>query len=299
MSPDDKTGQLTPEELKAKGFKLEGEAPDDTGKTEPTPLDKPGGEPGKYDGKSVDELRKILTDQEKVQGEMSGKIDKFKGDADYWRNKADAVERERQLYAQNLINRPQAPADATVQKETPFNWEKPIDSVDSRIDQKLGERDMTMSHQKVAEVQEEAKMAFQDGFKRSVRENPHLFEGDTFQDEVVNFMYNYYAPFAEKGMPVSRYVGNPDVWKKVAQNKRLDNQEFDRLQPEKISPVSPTATNIPAGGNLVGSEDEPVHLEGGAKDMVDWFKTKGYVKGEEEAAELVRDERKGRAEKEV
>ena len=33
--------------------------------------------------------------------------------------------------------------------------------------------------------------------------------------------------------------------------------------------------------------------------MVDWFKTKGYVKGEEEAAELVREERKGRAEKEV
>jgi len=298
MSPDEK-GQLTPEELKAKGFKLEGGAPDDTGITKPAPPDDTGGKPGKYDGKSEEELRKILTEQDKRFGEMTTKIDEFKGNVDYWRNKADAIERERQVYAQAALNKQATPVERSVQEAPQFNWEKPVDSVAEVVEKKLGERDKTAQQRRIAEIQDEAKMAFQDGFKRAIRENPRLFEGDGFQDEVVNFMYNYYEPFTRTGTPVSRYVGNPDVWKKVAQNKRLDNNQFDYLQPEKISPVSPTQTNIPAGGKLVGSEDEPVHLEPGAKQMVDFFKTKGYVKGEEEAAELVRDERKGRAEKEV
>ena len=298
MSPDDK-GQLTPEELKAKGFKLEGGAPDDTGKTEPKPPDDAGAKPDKYEGKSVEELRKILAEQEKFSGEMSSKIDEYKGNAEYWRNKADSIDRERQAYAQDAINRANKPVDQPVVQEQTFNWEKPIDTVDERINQKLGERERYTSQMKVAEVQEEGKMAFQDGLKRAIRENPRLFESDSFQNEVADVMYNTYAPFAAKGMSVARYVGSPDVWKRVAQNKRLDRNELDYLQPEKVSPVSPTQTNIPAGGKLVGTEDEPVHFEAGAKEMVDWFKRREYVKGEEEAAELVRDERKGRAEKEV
>ena len=298
MSPDDK-GQLTPEELKAKGFDLEGGAPDKPGETKDEPPDDTGGKPGKYDGKSVEELRVILTEQEKVQGEMSGKIDKFKGDADYWRNKADAIDRERQMFAQDAVSRRNQPIDTPEPKAPAFNWEKPIDSVDERIDQRLGERDTAAGQQRVAEIQDDAKMAFGDGFKRAVRDNPRLFEGENFQRETIDFMYNYYNPYVQKGIAVSRYVGSPDVWKKVAQNKRLDRNEMDYLQPEKVSPVSPTDTNIPAGGKLVGAEDEAVHLESGAKEMVDFFKTRGYVKGEEEAAELVREERKGRAEKEV
>lgn len=297
MSPDE-TGQLTPEELKAKGFKLEGGAPDDTGKTKGTPPDDTGGKPGKYDGKSEDELRKILTEQEKKLGEMSTRVDEFKGNVEYWRNKADQVERERQLYAQRVLERQEAPADKPPAQESKFNWEAPISSVDERINQRLTERDQKMAQMRAAEVQEEAKMSFQNGFKRAIRENPKLFEGETFQAEVADFMYNYYAPFAGKGVPVSRYVGDPDVWKKVAQNRRLEKEEFDYLQPGKISPVSPTQTNIPAGGRLTGSEDEPVNLEPGAKDMIDFFKTRGYVKGEEEAAELVRDERKDRVRRE-
>lgn len=297
--PPDKTGQPTIDDLAAKGFKISSDkAPDDTGKTEPKPPDKPGDEAGKYEGKSDAELRKILAEQEKRMGEMSTRIDEFKGNAEYWRNKADAIDRERQVYAHRAFERTQVPPDKPDQQAPQFNWEKPVESVDSVVQKRLEERDRVSNQRKIVEVQEAAKMAFQDGFKRAVRENPRLFESDAFQNEVVDFMYNFYSPYANSGVPVDRYVGNPDIWKKVAQNKRLENNQFDHLQPEKIDPVSPTATNIPAGGKLVGAEDEPVHFSNPAKEAIEFFKTRGYIKGEEEAAELVRDARKDRVGKE-
>jgi len=272
-------------------------APVDQKSAKQVPPDKePGKKPDKYEGKSTDELRGILTEQEKAMGKLSEKVDQFKGDMDYWRTKAEATDRDRQLYGQNMPQTVVQPAQSQQQGQSQFNWDRPTESVDQRVDQRLAERDKVYYQDQVNRVVDEAKVAFNVGFENAKRSNPRLFEGKEFEREIVDFMYNYYAPFATKGIPVAHYLNNPNVWVKAAQSKRLDRNEYDRLEPEKIIPVSPTGTQIPDQAKPQSPEEKPVDLSPGAKQMVHWFKDKGYVKGEDEAAEMVREERKEKAE---
>jgi len=298
-----KTGQLSDEEL-LKGTKVSsGKAPDkpDAAKTLP-PDDKTGvkKEPGKYDGKSDEELRQILADQEKVLGKMSERLDNFKGDTDYWRAKAEAMERERQLYGTPYnqpgtgYTQPHQSAQSDVDPNASFDWQRPVDSVSGVVDRRLQERDQVQMAIRAAQVIDEAKIAFGNGYENAVKANPKLFEGQDFQRKVVDYMYNYYAPYAQRGQAVAHYVGNPRVWVKVAQNMRLDAEEYDRLVPEHIEPVSSTGTEIPTQGKTYSDEPEAVNFEDGTRHLVDFFKRKGYVESEEEAADMVREERKER-----
>lgn len=272
-------------------------SPADQKSAKPQPPDKePGKKPDKYEGKSTEELREILTEQEKAMGKLSEKIDQFKGDVDYWRTKADATDRDRQLYGQNMPQTGAQPTQPQQQDQSQFNWERPAESVSSVVDQRLAQRDAVHAQEQVNRVIDEAKVAFNVGYDAAKRSNPRLFEGKDFEREIVDFMYNYYAPFAQKGIPVAHYLNNPKVWVKAAQSRRLDRNEYDRLQPEQIVPVSPTGTQIPDQAKPQSPEEKPVDLSPGAKQMVSWFEKKGYVKGEDEAAEMVREERKERAE---
>jgi len=275
--------------------------PADQKSAKPLPPDKKSGaKPDKYEGKSTEELRDILTEQEKAMGKLSEKVDQFKGDVDYWRTKADATDRDRQLYGagtQTSTLQPNIPGTQQ-QGQSQFDWEKPAESVGSVVDQRLAQRDQMYAQEQVGRVVDEAKVAFNVGYENAKRSNPRLFEGKDFEREVVDFMYNYYAPFASKGIPVAHYLNNPKTWVRVAQNKRLERNEYDRLQPEQIIPVSPTGTQIPNQAKPQSPEEKPIDLSPGAKQMVGWFKEKGYVKGEEEAAEMVREEREEKAKRE-
>jgi hypothetical protein len=293
------TGQL-PDDIIDKDVKVSSlKAPDKSGKTDQLPPDDKGTrEPDKYDGKSAEELRQILGDQEKAMGKLSERMDNFKGDIDYWRTKAEAFERERQLYGQGsymprqtqYIEAQQPEIDPNAQ----FNWQKPVDMIDQRVEQRLQERDIHAQARQVSQVIDEAKVAFGNGFEAAVKSNPKLFEGQDFQRKVADFMYQYYAPYAQQGIPVAHYVNNPRTWIKTAQNLRLDAGEYDSIVPEQVNPISPTGTAVPDRGKMHGDEPETVNFEDGATHMIDYFKRKGYVKGEEEAADMVREEREER-----
>lgn len=271
-------------------------APVDQKDAKPQPPDKtPGDKPDKYEGKSVEELRGFLADQEQHMGKLTEKIEQFRGDMDYWRTKAEATDRDRQLYGQNMPQQGAQPTQPQQQDQSQFNWERPAESVGSVVDQKLAQRDAVYAQDQVNRVVDEAKAAFNVGFDNARHTNPRLFEGKDFEREVGNFMMNYYAPFAQKGIPVAHYLSNPKVWIRTAQNMRLERNEYDRIQPEQIIPVSPTGTQIPDQAKPQSPEEKPIDFSPGAKQMVSWFKEKGYVEGEEEATEMVKEQRKERA----
>jgi len=272
-------------------------APDDQRSTKAEPPDKkPDKKLGKYEGKTAEELQEILGEQEKAMGKLSEKVDQFKGDMDYWRTRSDSMDRDKQLYGQTTPQTVAQPTQQATVQAPQFNWEKPVESVSGVVDQRLAEERKIYAQDQINRVVDEGKVAFNVGFDAAMRSNPRLFEGKEFQREIADFMMGYYAPFAQKGIPVAHYLNNPKVWIKAAQSKRLDRDEYDKIQPERIDPVSPTGTQIPDQAKPQSPEEKPVDLSPGAKHMVSWFKEKGYVEGEEEAAEMVREERKERAE---
>lgn len=271
--------------------------PADQKSAKPLPPDKePGKKPDKLEGKSTEELREMFTEQEKVMGKLSEKIDQFKGDVEYWKNKSDSMDRDRQLYGQNMPQQGAQPMQPAQQQAPQFDWQRPEESVGGVVDQKLADERKMYAQEQINRVIDEAKVAFNVGFDAAKRSNPRLFEGKDFEREVVDFMYNHYAPFAQRGTPVAHYLNNPKIWVRTAQNMRLERNEYDRLQPERIDPVSPTGTQIPDQAKPQSPETRPVDFSPGAKQMVGWFKEKGYVEGEDEAAEMVTEERKERAE---
>jgi len=187
------------------------------------------------------ETRKKLGEQGKDWGEKARTLEDKIGALEAYRQQA---EDERRL--QEMYQPPQAGYQPQPQPEDKptFDYEHPFASVESYLQQRerrqAEQTQVTMRQRAI----NEGKYSYQQGRNFAYRDEPELYRG--IEREVEQRVYQTYAPFANQGISVKEFVGDPAVWRKAAQNVRLDRGEYDQLRPSKAPPMRATQTEIPS-----------------------------------------------------
>jgi hypothetical protein len=268
---------------------------------EPAPEPKPETEPETFEipdelkGKSQEDLAKMVLETKKKLGEQGDNLgNKVKDlEAAIERNRQDAEDRQRayDMYNQPQVNYGVDPYGRTLQPEPQTSRQFQYEDADSEVRRIIQEEDAKKQQQfqvgAVQQAQNEGKYAFQQGRQEAYRSNPDLFKG--IEREVEQRVFQTYAPYAQKGVSVKEFVGNPDIWNKVAYNVHLDNQDFDRITPRKQPPVQATQTETPTPARTALTETR-MTTEMDWNDPETQALLRGYGKTPEEAREIIEKE---------
>lgn len=261
--------------------------------------------PKEYEGKSQEELVKQLQEKEKLIGkqgqELGERVKSLEDDVERYRRDEEDRQRMYEMHSQQPQNlgydpygRPIYPPSAQPEPKEPepFDYERAGSEVrriyaDER--QKEQQRAQVTSQRQSVE---EGKYAYQQGRKAAFQEDTDLYKG--IEREVEQRVYQTYAPYANMGISVKEFVGNPSIWKKVAQNIRLDREEYDYLVPKKGSPMKavqtetptsakPTTSGIPGQYDLDTSDPDLQAFKAAVKEH-------GVAKSPEEVKEIIKKE---------
>lgn len=222
--------------------------------SEPKPDETPTGTkpevPKGYEGKSPEELVKILQDYETQIGKQSTELGTLREDAERYRQDLEDQRRMAELYRQPQTSYGQdpygqriPPAQEIPQPKRQFNYEDPESEVVRIMEERDAKKQQQALKMSAQNAVNEGKYAYQQGRQVAYGQNPELFKG--VEREVEQRIYNTYAPFAQMGTPVKEFVGDPKVWEKVAYNVHIDRGDFERIKPSKAPPVKPTRTETP------------------------------------------------------
>jgi hypothetical protein len=226
----------------------------------------------KYDGKTAEELAKMLRDHD----DEVGRLGKELGDL---RNEVGTY---RQMVSQQQGFGPAAPpsgqpwpqqAPAAPSEPDKFDWDNPLRTVDTRLDRKLTEFARAMT------VDQSVRMAsFAEQTARQA--DPGLFNevGDQVKAVMVQGI--------RTGTVDPRVVADPEMWKTMAWVALGQKRGFKLGS--QVNPMSPTPTETPAGARAVDSEDN-INLDESARDMI-----KGWGMPESDVLKGVKEERKKR-----
>jgi hypothetical protein len=216
---------------------------------EPKPADpEPFTMPEELRDKSQEELAKMLQETKKKLGEQGKDFgeraktleDKIAGLEAYRQQTED----ERRMYEMYNQPQPQQPQYQPQPEDKPtFDYERPLASIESYLQQR--EKQQATQNQAIVRQKtiNEGKFAFQQGRTLAYRDDPELYRG--IERDVEQRVYQTYAPFANQGVAVDKFVGDPSIWRKVAQNVRIEREEYDYLRPKKQPPIRPTPSDVP------------------------------------------------------
>lgn len=254
----------------------------DATETVDAPEDKPETQiPKEYEGKSQEELIQLLQEKEQFIGKQGQELGTKLKDLEekfetYRRDKEDEARMARTY--QQPQNVGYDPYGQPIQPDKPesvnelerFNYERPITEFKKLYAE---ERKREQEQAKVAQRQQAlqtGQISYQKGRNDAYRSNPDLYRG--IEREVEKQIQDTYLPYANMGVPVDQYVSDPSIWRKVAQNIRLDREEFDHLVPKKPQPIKAVETETPtpakpAFGDIPGQFDLDMD-----EDMVRWNK---------------------------
>lgn len=256
---------------------------------DPTPQPEPGPEPKpkeppaptipkEYEGKTPEDLIKMVTDSQKELGEKSKEV----GDL---RNNLAYSDQLRELAMQRA--RESQPTQQPQEQAVDWNFEKPIESVEQIVDKRLAAREKKSQEYNVQRVREEAQSNYAEGRRTSMKRNPALYEG--VEREVENAVYEGY----QRGQAKLHDLRNPDAWDIVAKMIHLRDNRIERLQPAAIQPVETIEGQLPTPAPP-GTTEKPFtgldYTDREVQKMMDQF---GLTK--EDAEEIIKEEQEATA----
>jgi hypothetical protein len=255
----------------------EADPKDQTPKDDATPEEEPQDQvlevPEEFKGKTDGDLIKEIQASQKELGKQSKEVGEL-------RNSLEYEKQMRELATQRAETGNQPPPAQVPRVD--WNYEKPVESVEQIISQKLNEREGLRQQNDLRQAQVEAQSNYAEGRRLSMSQNPTIFEG--VEREVENAVYGAY---------MNRTIGihelrNPEAWVTAAQLIHLKNNNIDRLQPANIRPVETVSTELPNPAKP-GSTEKPFtgldYTDEGTQKMV-----KQYGLTKEEAEEIVKAE---------
>ncbi len=231
--------------------------------------------PPKYEGKSVDDLAKMLEEQDKFLGRQAAELGQLRKESDLYKQYLTAVAAQEQARMMQQQQAPVAPQEPVTDGK--FDWDNPEKAVDVRVERKL----RTELDGLRAQMAMENAMAMGNYAKSMAKtQTPHLFspEIERAVDQVVwqGLQTGLIKPYA---------VTSPDTWRMAAWQVQGAMSGYQNRSP--VNPVAPHQTELPSGGRPPAYTDtEPVRLDEAAREMV-----KKWGLSEEEAVKLVREDR--------
>ncbi len=240
---------------------------------EPKPTEPPAPTiPKEYEGKSMEDVIKMVTDAQKELGGQAKTIGDLKNNLAY----SDQL---RELAMQR--NREPQPVQAEEPKAD-WNFEKPIESVEQIVDKRLAAREKKAQEYNLQHVREEAQSNYAEGRRISMKRNPALYEG--VEREVENAVYEGY----QRGQAKLYDLRNPDAWDIVAKMIHLRDNRIDRLQPTAIQPVETIEGQLPTPAPPGTTEKPFTGLDYNDRETQKMMEQFGLTK--EEAEENVKGE---------
>lgn len=141
-----------------------------------------------------------------------------------------------------------------------WDYEKPVESTQKVVAGMMAAQSMGQTMKEHNTNISRAKSAFDRGSKIAIANNKKLFSG--IEKQAKDFVYNYYNDnFLQQGVPVDDVLITEEPYVKAAQNIRIENQEFDKLQADKPTPVSPAITEHPSGAYPAPGKGEKRNLK--------------------------------------
>jgi len=264
-------------DVSEEGRTAQGAAPD-AGQTKPII---------KGPGKTPEELISRLKSQEEMIGKQGNEIGELRGAIERTRDEQRlAFEQERRLRELQGVPAQAMQQDLRPPDETRFNYERPVTSVygivDERLDEKLNQRE---TERKKAEQQRDA-IRVQSNYIRGrdkafSRKSP-LYEG------IESLVENLVQQTFMQGNVAPEDLRDEDIWQTSAQIIRLKRNEFDKVIPPKIQPVTASPGEISAQVKDFGGGGPAIEFEDGADEMLRQLGTAAGIETREKAAELLR-----------
>lgn len=254
---------------------------DTTPKDDAVPEPKPTGQPPKptipkeYEGKSVEELAKMVADAQKELGEKSKEVGELRNNLAY----SDQL---RELAMQRAREAGSQPTQQPEEPQVDWNFEKPVESVSQIVKRELAEERKKAQQYNLQRVQEEAQSNYAEGRRLAMQRNPALYEG--IEREAENAVYEGF----QRGHAKLHDLRNPDAWDIVAKMIHLRDNRIDRLQPTSIKPVETISGELPTPARPGTTEKPFTGLDYTDEETQKMVKEYGLTK--EEAEQIVKEE---------
>jgi len=230
--------------------------------------------PTKYTGKSVDDLAKMLEEQDKFLGRQAVELGQLRKESDLYKQYLTAMaaqEQARMVQQQQAQAAPEEPVG-----DDKFDWDNPEKAVDIRVERKLRKE---LEAQRTQMAMENAMVMGNYAKSMAKAQTPHLFNPQIEQavDQVVwqGLQTGLIKPYA---------VTSPDTWRMAAW--QVHGAISGYAPKASTMPVQPQQTELPSGSRppAYGAE-EPVRLDEAGREMIKkWGGT-----SEEEAIKAVRE----------
>jgi len=288
----DQTGHPDDQEPDVSGDQLQ----DDQQQADSEPAPKPSFK-DRFKDKTPEELLDILEEKERFIGEQTTQIGDYKSrveslessqvsggaqvEPDYRDEPFSFTPPSRPTpgYGSPM---PSVQPSAVDPSKLEFNFEKPVESTREVVRQELAAFQMGSMAREFQSNINRAKHAFSAGSKKAMSKNKRLFGG--IEKDVLKMVENFYTPDVMRGVPVDTLLMTDDPWVKAAQNIRLDRGEFDKLQPEKIQPMTAPRTEHPdsAQPGPKGSSKRFTEVDWNSDEVRQWMKVNELSRKEAE-----------------
>lgn len=237
----------------------------------PTKEDKGGTTPDilkRVEGKSPEELTKIIAEQEKMIGQQSTVINTQKEDLGRYETQQPQTPQYQQPgQFPNPYNPYGAPQDQSMgypgyqpgyQQPQPFfpqpgmpqwgqpqpeqfNYENPMESINKAVEQRLAMAEQKRQQDEIRKYSFEMKNAYDEGKYKAFKSNPKLFKG------IEQSVEGGIMAGVQRGVFTTADLRREDTWEMAGKLARLQRNEFSYLQPEQQPAISAPHSETPAG----------------------------------------------------
>lgn len=219
----------------------------------PEPEPKPPELPERFQDKKIEDVIEMFEKAERERdrsgtevGNLRKEVDDIKNTASYFQNTAQELQKK-------LEQGGAQPVGEETPDLTGF-YDNPLPLVTQVIQRELKkDKDSREKGEKEREYQR-ASMNFATGRSRSMKDNPELFKG--IERQLEQGMWGYY----QKGNVTADELRDSKTWENGARMIHMANEDYDRIVPPKVTPVSSTPTEKPNTAKAELPEDE-VHIE--------------------------------------
>jgi len=248
-----------PEPAPKEPVKEPGSVPDPTSEPAPEPSNIPERFQDKNLGQVIEMFEKAEKDRDRSGtevGKLRGEIDDIKNTASYYQNMAQDLQRK----AEQGGAKPEGEATPDL---TGF-YDNPLPLVRQEIQRELQKDRETRDKTEKEQEYKRASMNFATGRGKAMKDNPELLSG--IENQLEKGMWQYY----QNGNVTIDELRDSKTWESGARMIHMANEDYDRIVPPKVVPVSPTPTETPGAAKIPSEEEAPkMELDAFGEEMKD------------------------------
>ena len=248
-----------PEPEPKKPVKEPGSVPDPTPEPEPEPSEIPERFQGKNLGQVIEMFEKVEKDRDRSGtevGNLRKEVDEIKNTASFFQNTAQEL--------QSKLERGRVKPEGEETPDLTGFYDNPVPLVQQVIQRELKKDRETRDKTEKEREYQRASMNFATGRGTAMKNNPELFRG--IENQLEKGMWQYY----QKGNVSVDELRDSKTWENGARMIHMANENFDRIVPAKVIPVTPTETEKPGTVKTETPEEAPkVELDAFGEEMRD------------------------------